>query len=387
MTDFTEKIAKSRLSKQKKAEIERRHAELMALLTELLNKDPKVSIGKITAESDKEAIKSISEAVKLLLTVNEQTKTLGGQFGGISSLLDKLTRRLESVPTEFTLSDTRPDRTDEILAALKELGNLNIDFPKFPEAPEVDTKSVVEAVNKVERVLQDILARPQAVGLGSGSGGAGSGGDASLSEQEAQTALLTTIDADTGAIATDLAAIEVLLTTIEGNQLADGHNVTVDNASLAITAASLPLPTGAATSANQTTIIGHVDGLEGLLATIDADTSTLAGAVAGTEVQVDIVTAPTLTTQEVRPSVSAVANVTMTGSSVTLAASNTDRKGLYIFNYSGGTIHVKLGTTASSTSFTVEMVDNAYYELPQPIYTGIVTAIGTSGDVSVTEID
>lgn len=49
------------------------------------------------------------------------------------------------------------------------------------------------------------------------------------------------------------------------------------------------LPTGGATSAKQDTIIGHVDGIEGLLTTIDADTSALAGAVAGTEVQVDIV--------------------------------------------------------------------------------------------------
>lgn len=46
------------------------------------------------------------------------------------------------------------------------------------------------------------------------------------------------------------------------------------------------LPTGAATSANQSTIIGHVDGIEGLLGTIDTDTgtistntTTLAGAV------------------------------------------------------------------------------------------------------------
>ncbi len=57
------------------------------------------------------------------------------------------------------------------------------------------------------------------------------------------------------------------------------------------------LPTGAATSAKQDTIIGHVDGLEGLLTTIDADTGnistkidTLAGAVAGTEFQVDVLT-------------------------------------------------------------------------------------------------
>lgn len=47
--------------------------------------------------------------------------------------------------------------------------------------------------------------------------------------------------------------------------------------------------TGVATAANQATIIGHVDGIEGLLTTIDADTSALAGAVAGAEVQVDIV--------------------------------------------------------------------------------------------------
>lgn len=43
----------------------------------------------------------------------------------------------------------------------------------------------------------------------------------------------------------------------------------------AVSAASLPLPSGAATSANQTTVIGHLDGVEGLLTTIDADTGNL----------------------------------------------------------------------------------------------------------------
>lgn len=63
-----------------------------------------------------------------------------------------------------------------------------------------------------------------------------------------------------------------------------------------VSAASLPLPTGAATAANQSTIIGHVDGIEGLLTTIDADTgsiatsaATIAGAVSGSEMQVDVV--------------------------------------------------------------------------------------------------
>lgn len=53
--------------------------------------------------------------------------------------------------------------------------------------------------------------------------------------------------------------------------------------------ASSALPTGASTATNQTTIIGHLDGVEGLLTTIDADTGTLAGAVSGTEMQVDVV--------------------------------------------------------------------------------------------------
>jgi hypothetical protein len=47
------------------------------------------------------------------------------------------------------------------------------------------------------------------------------------------------------------AATEATLAAIQGAQLPDGHNVTVDNASIAITAAALPLPAGAATAANQ----------------------------------------------------------------------------------------------------------------------------------------
>jgi hypothetical protein len=55
---------------------------------------------------------------------------------------------------------------------------------------------------------------------------------------------------------------------------------------------------GDATAANQTTIIGHLDGVEGLLTTIDVDTGgiltsvqTLDNAIAGSEMQVDVVAA------------------------------------------------------------------------------------------------
>lgn len=75
-----------------------------------------------------------------------------------------------------------------------------------------------------------------------------------------------------------------------------------DQSAVPVSAASLPLPTGAGTSANQVTIIGHLDGVEGILTTIDGDTGnistkidTLAGAVAGTEMQVDVLTMPSVT--------------------------------------------------------------------------------------------
>lgn len=81
-------------------------------------------------------------------------------------------------------------------------------------------------------------------------------------------ALLGTIDADTSALAGAVAGTEVQVDIV-----------------------SSALPSGASTSANQATVIGHLDGVEGLLTTIDADTSALAGTVSGTEVQVDIVAA------------------------------------------------------------------------------------------------
>lgn len=81
---------------------------------------------------------------------------------------------------------------------------------------------------------------------------------------------ITILDADSA---------EVVIKTTDNAGVHTGH-VNVDSSAL---------PTGAATSAKQDTVIGHVDGIEALLGTIDADTSTLAGAVSGTEVQVDVI--------------------------------------------------------------------------------------------------
>ena len=114
------------------------------------------------------------------------------------------------------------------------------------------------------------------------SGGGGGGGDATAANQTTMISHLSDID-----------------TAVTGT--------------LAVSAASLPLPSGAATSANQSTgnaslatLAGAVSGSEVQVDIVSAPTlnvsdstaqgslSTLAGAVVGSEVQVDIVSAPTL---------------------------------------------------------------------------------------------
>ena len=87
---------------------------------------------------------------------------------------------------------------------------------------------------------------------------------------------------------------KVRMVTATGDEVTD-DTMKVSDGGGALTVDGTVSVTGVATAANQTTVIGHLDGVEGLLTTIDADTGTLAGAVSGTEMQVDIVSAPTLT--------------------------------------------------------------------------------------------
>jgi len=101
-------------------------------------------------------------------------------------------------------------------------------------------------------------------------------------------AVLDAIAADTGTIAGDTTSIDGKLPAL-GQALAAASVPVVLPAAQITTLTPPAAITGFATSTKQDTLIGHVDGVETLLGTIDADTSTLAGAVSGTEMQVDVV--------------------------------------------------------------------------------------------------
>lgn len=80
-------------------------------------------------------------------------------------------------------------------------------------------------------------------------------------------------------------------------------------------------------------------------------------------------------------------NVASSATSVTLLASNTARLWATIHNDSTAILYVKFGVTASTSSYTVKMVADAYYEVPFG-YTGIIDGIWASanGSARITEL-
>jgi len=84
----------------------------------------------------------------------------------------------------------------------------------------------------------------------------------------------------------------------------------------------------------------------------------------------------------------ALSNIASNNSSVTILAANAARKGAMIFNDSTQVLYLSFGTGAASTSsYTVQIAPNGYYELPFS-YTGALTGIWSvvNGNARVTEL-
>ena len=82
-----------------------------------------------------------------------------------------------------------------------------------------------------------------------------------------------------------------------------------------------------------------------------------------------------------------LSNVSGSASSVTLVASNTDRISAKIYNDSSAVLYVKLGATASSTSYTYKLYQDDFVVVRD--YTGVIDGIwgSATGAARVTEID
>lgn len=84
---------------------------------------------------------------------------------------------------------------------------------------------------------------------------------------------------------------------------------------------------------------------------------------------------------------SSINRVSASGSNVTLLSANTSRTMATVFNEGTSSIYIKLGTTASFTSYTIKLYPSGYYEIPAG-YTGRIDAIWdvVSGAAQVTEL-
>lgn len=164
--------------------------------------------------------------------------------------------------------------------------------------------------------------------------------------------------------------------TVAGALRVDGSAVTQP-----ISAAALPLPAGAATSALQTAGNATLTAISGQLpATLGQKVSAASLSVVISSDQTPIPVTSSLSTTA---TITSVTNSLTTG---VLLASNTARRGFMIFNDSIAIVFVAFAATASTTAFSVKLQPGAEYE-PGIDYTGVISAISSAavGACRITE--
>jgi hypothetical protein len=78
----------------------------------------------------------------------------------------------------------------------------------------------------------------------------------------------------------------------------------------------------------------------------------------------------------ISPQAAVLANVAASATSVAVfAQANGVTNGRTIYNDSTSVLYVKFGTTASTTSYTVQIAAGGYFEFPIPVYGGEVDGI------------
>lgn len=146
-----------------------------------------------------------------------------------------------------------------------------------------------------------------------------------------------------------------------------------------ISAASLPLPTGAATEVTLAARLAD--------STFTARVNTLGQKTAANSTPVVLASDQSAIPVTQTAASATRTDVTSSASNVTLLALNTARKGATIYNDSTKKLYVKFGTTATTTDFTVLMNAGDYYEVPFG-FTGRIDGIWASanGAARMTEL-
>lgn len=172
----------------------------------------------------------------------------------------------------------------------------------------------------------------------------------------------------------------------------NGGSITIDGTvaatqsgtwNIANVTGTVSLPTGAATESTLSTLNGKVTACNTGAVTI----STALPAGTNNIGDVDVLTLPSVVAATY--STSSVTSVVSAATSTSILASNVNRRMAIMVNDSDKNAYVKLGTTASTTSYSYKLTPGQTLELPMPMYTGAIDAIwdtSPTGSMRVTEI-
>lgn len=78
--------------------------------------------------------------------------------------------------------------------------------------------------------------------------------------------------------------------------------------------------------------------------------------------------------------------VASAATNTTILAANAARRGVIIVNTDPNILRIKYGATASATSFTAIIPYNGYWEMPEPIYAGIIDGIWDADGAGVAQV-
>lgn len=143
-----------------------------------------------------------------------------------------------------------------------------------------------------------------------------------------------------------------------------------------------PQPVTGTVTANQGTAAAVASAWP-ILVTDGVDTAEIVNAAPGAGAFGLVVrVAGSISTTVAQPATSTVTSVVVAVASTTILAANANRMGAIIWN-TGGTTYVKLSAAASSASFTVRLSANSEWEIPYPVFTGIITGSASAGTNTV----
>lgn len=133
----------------------------------------------------------------------------------------------------------------------------------------------------------------------------------------------------------------------------------------------------------------NTDALEALVTALGTNTDTLETLVAATNTALATSDARLANLEDTLTADAAtLSNVASSATNVTVAASNANRRGLMLHNDSTAILYLKFGATASTTSFSVKIAADSYYEMSMPVYQGQIDGIWASanGAARITEL-